>query len=37
MADCYKFTKDIVTIKIINEGLDNKSDIVGFINNANLD
>ena len=32
-----KFTKDIVANKIKSEGLVNKSDIVGFIDNADLD
>ena len=37
-ADEYNtFSKDIVANKIKSEGLVNKSDIVGFINNADLD
>ena len=35
--DYNKFTKDIVTSKVKSEGLINKSDIAGFINNADLD
>ena len=36
-VDYNKFTKDIVTNKIKSEGLTDKSAIVGFINNADLD
>ena len=32
-----KFTKDVVGNKIKGEGLVNKCDITGFINNADLD
>ena len=35
--DYNKFSKDIVTSKVKSEGLINKSDIAGFINNADLD
>ena len=36
-ADYNKFTKNIVANNIKSEVLVNKSDIVGFINNADLD
>ena len=36
-ADFNKFTKDVVGNKIKGEGLVNKCDITGFINNADLD
>ena len=36
-ADYNNFSKDIVANKIKSKGLVNKSDIVGMINNADLD